>query len=556
MFAGNQTWRMGTRQRRRIQLPPQTDPADSIRSSFFDLAAEGKDAWNAWRRNRANKDVRVIFAGTDFSEALMDGIDFSGLKFGDNADFSGCKWRGVDFTGAVFGAEADFTGASFGDESFFSLATFGRFANFRGAAFGNTADFSKATFGAEASFVRAAFGYRAIFTDVAFRNGVSFTGATFGAEASFTGVAFRNGAFAGAAFGGVTDFSGATFGERAAFTGAAFTGVAIFTGVAFGAEARFENTVFKGCVEFARTAKEQLNKECEASADEKDKDDRIALKKRLEDGSGLDRFLAISFANARFNGRVDFSGRTFENDTNFNYARFCYPPVFEPKTNLARIDFTGAYIGIGRPGSFRLTCDTEVLLRLGAFRKDAQEKRDDDRERDLYIEERKAKLGIHLVQWFEDLKKASMIEWPLSAVALITRLLWIVVVVLCWALADYGRSFVRPAIWLALSVPFFYMLYAAILMPQAGTVDAAKFDAANFDRAVRMVALGNAVPFMGSLTSDAEVKKLLFCADDVAGKCLPIPPEKFQLLVSTQNLLSIILVFFIVLALRNYFRIK
>jgi uncharacterized protein YjbI with pentapeptide repeats len=100
---------------------------------FLTLAEKGKDAWNAWRRNRANKDVRVTFAGIDFSEAPRDEIDFSGLYFGDNADFSGCKWRGVDFTGGVFGAEADFTDAAFGDESFFSLATFGRFANFTGA---------------------------------------------------------------------------------------------------------------------------------------------------------------------------------------------------------------------------------------------------------------------------------------------------------------------------------------------------------------------------------------------------------------------------------------
>jgi hypothetical protein len=124
----------------------------------------------------------------------------------------------------------------------------------------------------------------------------------------------------------------------------------------------------------------------------------------------------------------------------------------------------------------RIDGTAEAILRIvrdpdcGALRKNAGEKRDNDRERDLYIEERKAELGIHLVQWLEDLKKASMIEWPLSAVALIIRLLWIAVMVLCWALADYGRSFVRPAMWLALSVPFFYRLYAAILMPQAGTV--------------------------------------------------------------------------------------
>ena len=244
--------------------------------------------------------------------------------------------------------------------------------------------------------------------------------------------------------------------------------------------------------------------------------------------------LAISFANARFDGEVDFSGRTFKDNTDFSYGRFCRPPVFGPATNFDRIDFTGAYIGFGRPGGFRLTSDPKVLSRLRVFRKDAQEKRDDDRERDLYIEERKAELGIHLVQRRKDLKKASIMEWPGSAVAFITQPLWIAVMAICSALANYGRSFVRPAMWLALSVPFFYRLYAAILMPQAGTVATA-----NFDRAVWIVALGNAVPFMGSLTSEAEVKKLLFCADDVAGKCLPIPPEKFQLLVSGQNFLSV-----------------
>ncbi len=62
---------------------------------FLALASKGTDAWNAWRRDPANKDVRVTFAGIDFSEAPRDEIDFSGFEFGENADFSGCKWRGV-----------------------------------------------------------------------------------------------------------------------------------------------------------------------------------------------------------------------------------------------------------------------------------------------------------------------------------------------------------------------------------------------------------------------------------------------------------------------------
>ena len=87
-------------------------------------------------------------------------------------------------------------------------------------------------------------------------------------------------------------------------------------------------------------------------------------------------------------------------------------------------------------------------------------------------------------------------------------------------------------------------------MAKGGALNAEKYD-----HAVRMLALGNAVPFVGPLTIDADIKKFLFCP---AGNCPGplIPPEGYQMLVLGQNLLSIILVFFIGLALRNYFKIK
>jgi hypothetical protein len=48
--------------------PPAEQPKYD-QAFFLALAAKGKDAWNAWRRDPANKDVRVTFAGIDFSEA-------------------------------------------------------------------------------------------------------------------------------------------------------------------------------------------------------------------------------------------------------------------------------------------------------------------------------------------------------------------------------------------------------------------------------------------------------------------------------------------------------
>jgi hypothetical protein len=185
------------------------NPSEKYDQAFFlDLAAKGKDAWNAWRRDPTNKDVRVTFAGVDFSQAPKDQIDFSGFEFGDYADFSLCKWRGIGleetvrvaggftlldfhprrafFFGAAFGQKASFEHASFGDWALFSYATFGQDACFAGAtfgvkawmdaAFGSFADFTGATFGSGASFYGAAFSLGAKFNEANFKEWVSFAG--------------------------------------------------------------------------------------------------------------------------------------------------------------------------------------------------------------------------------------------------------------------------------------------------------------------------------------------------------------------------------------------
>ena len=93
---------------------------------FLNLATQGKDAWNTWRRDPANKDVYVTFEGADFSEAPRDQINFEGFEFGHAANFSKCKWRGPEYREIKFGSKAFhpgrafFFGAEFGDETNFS----------------------------------------------------------------------------------------------------------------------------------------------------------------------------------------------------------------------------------------------------------------------------------------------------------------------------------------------------------------------------------------------------------------------------------------------------
>jgi len=505
---------------------------------FLTLAAKGKEAWNKWRR--ANEGVPVTFAGIDFSDAPKDQIDFSGFEFGDYADFSQCKWRGVDlfragatdifkpgracFPGASFGDRAKFEGTTLNDFASFTGASFGDRANFTGTAFGQYASFTGGVvFGAQASFEFAAFDGAARFDAADFDAGVSFRGATFGEGASFQDVVI----------GSVSSFDGTAFGDWTFFDAAILNGAVTFNGKSIMQWTGLFQLVTRG---FGPDARRTLKKMHEQSW--------------RNNGSAPDRFLSISFPNTQFGGDTNFSGRSFGHHANFTDARFYRPPDFDAVTNASRIDFTGARISLVSRG--KLPWDSEAIVRLRAFRKVAEETKNHDLERDLYIEERKAERGVYLRQRWDALKKGGWKNWPRNAGRLAIHGFWIFVMGLYWALADYGRNFLVPALWLGLSVPFFYWRYSAVLAPllhEAGPANSNKYN-----HAVWMLAFGNAVPFVGPLTIDAEIKHFLFCPG--FGHCLPLPPAGFQCWVVFQNVVSIILVFFIGLALRNYFKIK
>jgi hypothetical protein len=197
-----------------VDEPRDEPPADEqfnehVKAYFLDLAAKGKDAWNAWRRDSANEDVRVTFAGIDFSKSPRDRIDFSGFEFGDKADFSGCRWRSREHPKGFLHGHARFSGAAFGNLSNFERAELGFHASFDGATFGFGASFGRAAFDNLATFSGAAFGEWAIFCDAAFGNDANFTGATFGKWANFAHAAF--GLFASfeqTFFAGPVDFTG------------------------------------------------------------------------------------------------------------------------------------------------------------------------------------------------------------------------------------------------------------------------------------------------------------------------------------------------------------
>ena len=108
--------------------------------------------------------------------------------------------------------------------------------------------------------------------------------------------------------------------------------------------------------------------------------------------------------------------------------------------------------------------------------------------------------------------------------------------------------------------------YSQVLIPprQTGAPDAVQRVVA-FDSALQAFAIANAVPFVGALTLERDVKLTLLCGDRPIDKehakpgepvCVPIPGRRFQLLALGQSIFSALCIFFADLALRNYFKLR
>jgi hypothetical protein len=84
----------------------------------------------------------------------------------------------------------------------------------------------------------------------------------------------------------------------------------------------------------------------------------------------------------------------------------------------------------------------------------------------------------------------------------------------------------------------------------------------DFKNALRAYTIANAVPFVGALTLEEEIKTTLLCGGRanmaVQPVCTPVPPPSlaFQLITIGESIFSAICVFFAGLALRNYFKLK
>jgi hypothetical protein len=439
------------------------------------------------------------------------------------------RGRQTDLSYAVFGRDANLTHVHIGDLAKLYQVQF-EYVDLSGANIGDFANFGEAVFGNESVLAAAVFGEGTDFFDAKFEDFVNFSATVFGEGTKF----------ATAKFGDEINFAGVTFGDEADFESATFYG-----------DVSFDAMSIEKC---RRTVLDLTNQRANAL--------QRSLEAIQRSGNEPDSFGTLNFRAARFNGVANFFGRTFKKPADFIRVAFNQLPNFDDCSGVGRIDFYGAKFRFtGRLGTRSefdprpilstpgWTSDSQVVIRLRTFRKLAEDTKNHDLERDLYIEERKAERGVMFADYFGQRRM----------VLLISHSTWIVIMSAYWLLANYGRSFMRPLLALLVSVFIFHAWYSMVLSPPG------KAGESEFRQAVWAFTIANAVPIVGALTLEKEVKELIYCAsnppatisvEDSSPSCIPVPTTAFQLLALVQSVLSALLVFFSALALRNFFKLR
>jgi len=128
------------------------------------LFSQGRDAWNAWAKERLAERQALESAGEDFSAPWTLGedgkawletakADFSRYSFDEDTSFEGFRFPGDAYFGeAAFSRRVDFGKAAFSGGANFREAAFSGGAYFGGAAFSGNANFNSAEFESAADF--------------------------------------------------------------------------------------------------------------------------------------------------------------------------------------------------------------------------------------------------------------------------------------------------------------------------------------------------------------------------------------------------------------------
>jgi len=519
------------------------------------------------------------------------------------------------FQNTVFEKEAQFSHATFGDRARFDGAIFKGLVNFVDVTFGEGVRFSRAVF-QSSSFAHSVFGPMAWFDDILIVHDGSFEESIFGRQVKFERAIFDrvhfqsclfgdSASFESAVFSALAQFNNTEFGAGANFKSAAFCGRAGFEGATFGDVASFRGGDRQALIDMAdERAKSLLPDYAQVVKDRAHAADPSAFHRASFSGAsftsggteyatsftmaegikskiveamreGLRRLRVLFYPSHDLMRQkvagADFSNRSLKGPADFSRVRFDQPPDFQNVEPAASLDFAAARFSFGRRAwlVFRYwTTRTDTLTRLRRLRKIMKDIDEPDLELSLFILQRMAERGVAWRVWWDDvlhgwgiyhligarlksgkrtgfseLQRRQLLKLPRSVWVAITgvgRPLMLTVLVFLYRYSsDFGRSIVLPLGWFVLFMCGFSFLCSS-------------YTATGF----RVEQLSDLIAF--SLCVSFPVSPLARRSfEEIRSRLFPngIPNAVFAFSIG-QTIIETVLLFLVVLALRNHFRVR
>jgi uncharacterized protein YjbI with pentapeptide repeats len=516
------------------------------------LFLQGREAWNAWaekmlgERKAIEADGRWPAAEKLTGELEPENEESRAWMQTAQANFSHCHFLVRGTEGKKMAAEdeekegdtteppvrliqleaeyVDFTGFIFPGNAWFEQVTFSFDVWFRSCIFSETAWFEHTPFCGDAGFGSVTFSGDPWFEHTTFSGDAYFGSATFSGSARFEHATFSGGAwFGNATFSGDTRFGSANFSGDARFGSANFSGGAQFEQVSFIGDAWFGSATLSGVARFkqATFSRDAWFGSATFSGD-------------------------VRFEHATFSGVAWFGSTTFQNSADYREAKFEKQASFAGIRADQAFDMTGAkfqQVPAFNQADFKQAPDldnvefplplfwtkgqSELIAKYRAIRRMAIQGADYDREQMAFKGELRSRRWTtdrarHLGTWFG---------------------------LFYDGIADCGRSIVRPLLIWITSVPVFAVLYLR-------AADQAQGWGCGVPLIRGMFLSGRNALVLFSAGRDARIAQAYQC---LYGGSIAEPqiPDSVSFVESfVQVPFSAVLIFLLLLAIKNQFKIK
>lgn len=476
------------------------------------LYEKGVEAWNIWANDMLAKKEELVLSNLWQINHVTQGANQATKDWMDNSS--------VSFTRHSFNENVNFSHFIFPYSVHFNGVVFSRLADFNDVTFSHNASFGKAIFSGDARFNSVTFSDNALFCYIKFSGNVQFGGAKFNSRATFRESTFNgNALFGSAKFSDEVSFSDAKFGIYTSFRGSIFIGNAWFDNAIFSNEVYFENASFSGNARFTRTLFEGFTSFNETSFENRS-----------------------SFIAIKGQSYFSFKDATFHLVPDFTQAHFIEAPQFDDS------DFSKALNHKQSKRGDNLSSYWRSLKRL------AIQGHDHERELIFFAEEIKSQRGI----------QDKALPNPLNYLS--NKLVWqggtrYWFGYLYQYLSDFGRSVMRPLLWLLILGVLFYIFYLKYPIEDNPTLthdDPITQLTISCERSEAAIYLSarSALPFLPANSYSEKTNRSYECLYGKNSEGKANKPNVAVFFSIAQTILSTILIFLSLLALRNHFRIK